>query len=60
MFGKIGMQELIVVLIIVLIIFGPKQLPKLGRMFGKTVKGFKSGIDGEDDVQQQKESQSEE
>ena len=60
MFGKIGMQELIIVLIIVVIIFGPKQLPKLGRMFGKTVKGFKSGIDGEDDVQQQEEIKSEE
>ena len=48
MFGKIGMQELI----IVLIIFGPKQLPKLGRMFGKTVKGFKSGMDGDDDEQE--------
>ena len=60
MFGKLGMQELIVVLIIVVIIFGPKQLPKLGRMFGKTVKGFKSGIDGVDDVQQQEEIKSEE
>ena len=60
MFGKLGMQELIVVLIIVVIIFGPNQLPKLGRMFGKTVKGFKSGIDGEDDVQQQEENKVEE
>lgn len=52
MFGKIGMQELIVVLIIVVIIFGPKQLPKLGRMFGKTIRGFKSGIDGDDHERQ--------
>lgn len=59
MFGKIGMQELIVVLIIVLIIFGPKQLPKLGRMFGRTIRGFKSGIDGDGDEQQEKDGKSE-
>jgi len=45
MFGKIGTQELLVILAIVLIVFGPKQLPKLGRTFGKTIKGFKDGVD---------------
>lgn len=59
MFGKIGMQELIVVLIIVVIIFGPKQLPKLGKMFGKTVRGFKSGIDGDGDEKQDEEAKDE-
>ncbi|MGL4798528.1 MAG: twin-arginine translocase TatA/TatE family subunit [Cellulosilyticaceae bacterium] len=44
MFGKIGGTELIIVLIIVLVIFGPKQLPKLGKTFGKTLKGFKDGV----------------
>ena len=34
---RIGPQELIIVLIIVLVIFGPKNLPKLGKMFGKTM-----------------------
>ena len=38
---KIGMQELIIVLIVVVIIFGPTQIPKLTRMFGKSVKSFK-------------------
>ena len=38
---RIGPQELIIVLIIVLVIFGPKNLPKLGKMFGKTMKNFK-------------------
>lgn len=41
---KIGMQELIVILIIVTIIFGPSQIPKLTRMFGKSVKEFKNGM----------------
>lgn len=42
---KIGMNELLVILLIVIIIFGPKQLPKLTKMVGKSVKGFKQGLD---------------
>ena len=45
---KIGMQELIVVLIVVIIIFGPTQIPKLSKMFGKSVKSFRDGIENED------------
>lgn len=48
-FGKIGTTELLVILIIVLLIFGPKYLPRLGKSFGKTIKGFKDGLDAEDD-----------
>ena len=44
---RIGMNELLVVLAIVLIVFGPKQLPKLSKMMGKTVKNFKEGISEE-------------
>ena len=42
--GKIGMNELLVVLLIVLVIFGPKALPKLGRSMGKTIGGFRKGL----------------
>ena len=35
----LGMPELVIILLVVLLIFGPKQLPKLGKAFGKTVKG---------------------
>ena len=44
MFGKLGTTELIVILVIVIVIFGPKQLPKLSKMFGKTIKNFKEGM----------------
>ena len=44
---KIGMNELLVILAIVVIIFGPKQLPKLSKMVGKTVKNFKEGVSEE-------------
>lgn len=41
--------ELLVVLIIVIVIFGPKQLPKLGRMLGASLKSFKKGMEEEND-----------
>ena len=46
---RIGPTEIFMILIVVLIIFGPKNLPKLGKMFGQTMKGFKEGIDDDDD-----------
>lgn len=52
---RIGTNELIIVLVVVLIIFGPKNLPKLGKMFGKTMKGFKEGIDDDGDSEAAKE-----
>jgi len=42
--GKIGTTELLIVLAIVLVIFGPKALPKLGRSMGKTLGSFKKGL----------------
>lgn len=41
--------ELFAVLVVVLLLFGPKQLPKLGKMFGKTVKEVRSGMDSLND-----------
>ena len=42
----IGAPELIIILVIVLILFGPKRLPALGKSIGKTFKSLKDGIDG--------------
>ncbi len=40
-----GTPELIIILIVILIIFGPKNLPKLGSALGKTVKNLRDGMD---------------
>ena len=44
--GGIGIPELIIILIVVLLIFGPKNLPKLGNAIGRTVKSMRDGMDG--------------
>ena len=50
--GVPGHWEIIAVLVIVLIIFGPKNLPKLAKSVGSSIRDFKSGlkdVQGEDD-----------
>ena len=42
----IGVTELIIVLVIVLIIFGPKRLPSMGRSLGSGMREFKDSISG--------------
>lgn len=46
---NIGPLELIIVLVIVLLIFGPKRLPSLGRQLGGGMREFKDSITGRDD-----------
>jgi sec-independent protein translocase protein TatA len=44
--GNIGPTELIIVLVIVLLIFGPKRLPGLGKQLGSGMREFKDSITG--------------
>lgn len=46
---KIGVTELLIILAVVVIIFGPTQIPKLTKMFGKSVKNFREGMEEEKD-----------
>jgi sec-independent protein translocase protein TatA len=39
--GPIGIQELVLILVIALVIFGPKKLPELGRSLGKSLAEFR-------------------
>jgi len=49
----------IIALIIVLIIFGPKQLPELGKSLGKTMKSIRDGVDGKDEGEELPEAKAE-
>jgi sec-independent protein translocase protein TatA len=49
MLPNIGPLEIVVILIIALIVFGPKRLPELGRSLGKGIREFKGSLSGEDD-----------
>ena len=44
----LGVPELVVILLVVLLIFGPKNLPKLGKSLGSTVKNIREGMEGDD------------
>jgi sec-independent protein translocase protein TatA len=46
--GNIGLPEVLVVLVIALIVFGPKRLPELGRSVGKGIREFRSSVSGDD------------
>ena len=41
---RLGIPELVVILLIVLVIFGPSQIPRLTKMFGKSVRNFRDGM----------------
>jgi sec-independent protein translocase protein TatA len=45
----IGVTELVILLVALLIIFGPKRLPEMGRSLGKGMREFKDSISGKDD-----------
>jgi sec-independent protein translocase protein TatA len=45
----IGIPEILIVLVIVLLIFGPKRLPDLGRSLGRGLREFKDSVTGKDD-----------
>lgn len=52
---KMGIWELLIVLAIALLIFGPKALPKLGKAMGKTIGNFKKGLSEDDEEDDEEE-----
>ena len=49
-------RQLLIILVVVLLIFGPKNLPKLGKMFGKTINGFKKGLEAPEESDDSEET----
>ncbi|MEW6215398.1 MAG: twin-arginine translocase TatA/TatE family subunit [Nitrospirota bacterium] len=49
MFG-LGMQELIIILVIVVILFGATRLPQIGRGIGEAIRNFKKGVSEPDEI----------
>ena len=49
MFRNIGTTEIIIIAVILLIIFGGKKLPELGRGIGDAIKEFKKALGGKED-----------
>jgi len=58
MFG-IGLQELVIILVIALVIFGPTKLPQIGSGLGKAIRDFKKGVSDDDSDNATKETQKE-
>ena len=52
---NIGPMELVVVLVIALIVLGPKKLPEVGRSVGKGMREFKDSLTGDSETPQQEE-----
>ena len=49
MFGGFGLTELLVILAIVLLIFGPKRLKNIGADLGSAIKGFRTAVTTDED-----------
>jgi sec-independent protein translocase protein TatA len=52
--GWIGFPEIILLLVVLLLIFGPKRLPEMGRSLGKGMREFKDSISGKDEEEAEK------
>ena len=50
--ANVGPMEVVVVLIIALMIFGPKRLPEMGKSLGKGMRDFRSALAGEHDAEE--------
>ena len=50
----IGTLEIVILLAIILIIFGPKNIPKLAKALGNAVRGYKEGVHGSDSTSKPK------
>ena len=55
--GEFSLWHILLILIVVLIFFGPSRLPGLGNSLGKAIRGFKDGLKGMTDSVEEKPAQ---
>ena len=49
MFGDVGVPELLVILVLILVLFGPGKLPDIGKSLGEALRGFKKTMNETDE-----------
>jgi len=49
MFG-LGLQEVLLIVLLIVLVFGARRLPELGSGLGKAIKNFKAGVTGKDEI----------
>jgi sec-independent protein translocase protein TatA len=54
--GRIGLPELIIILMIIIVIFGANRLPQLGKGIGSAIKNFKDGMRDEEAAEHHRKS----
>ena len=57
--GRIGLGELVIIFLVVLLLFGAKRLPEIGRSIGEAIRAFNDSLKGPDDKKVKKDEESE-
>lgn len=53
----IGIPELVLILVIILVLFGGKKIPELTRSIGESIREFKKGMNGDEDLKKKASSE---
>lgn len=48
MLARLGTTEILLIVLVIVLLFGPKLLPKLGQTLGDSIRGFKDGLSSDD------------
>ncbi len=57
--GQLGLPEMLIIMVIALLVFGPKKLPSLGKSLGEGITSFKKAISGRDEEKNEEEKKDE-
>ena len=57
--GQLGLPEMLIIMVIALLVFGPKKLPSLGKSLGEGITSFKKALSGHDEEKNELEKKDE-